>query len=564
MIIGRLLSPAACEPHPPGRCARRNCAPYELGRRASFWVAAAVVAHTLWTSAAPAMIYPLFAEEWHLTHTVTTGVFAIYPIVVAAVLVGFGDVSDYIGRRTAILWGVGASLAGTLLFALAPDVLWLFAGRAFMGVGVGLTAGTSTAAMVEFSGQGAAKRAATITTAAQAVGFAVALLLSGALVQYAPLPTRLSFWVLSAVLAALFAAAWFLPRHTGSKIHGRWRPKTLFIPNHLRMAFAVAAAAVTSAYTHGVLILSLGGQIARDLVGSPNTLVNGAALSLFAIASGVVGIGARTLRPRIAMTAGAAASAAGMALLAAAVAHHHLAVFLAATAISGVGYSLLFFGGLETINSAAPAEHRGGVLSAIYLLAYVSLGAVSLLLGAVATAHGLGFAVDLGAGVIALFSMITVALVAMTSAGSLQIAIPSKSEGPHMIRNTPEQNKALVLEAFETLFNKRDYDAASRFWSDKYIQHSAHIEPGREGLFGLVRSLSDSLRYEHGLILAEGDYVIVHGRFSGHGGPAAWVAADVVRIENGVLAEHWDVLQDEATTAESKSGLPMFGDRFPA
>jgi predicted SnoaL-like aldol condensation-catalyzing enzyme len=131
-------------------------------------------------------------------------------------------------------------------------------------------------------------------------------------------------------------------------------------------------------------------------------------------------------------------------------------------------------------------------------------------------------------------------------------------------KTTPEQNKALVLEAFDTLFNKRDYDAASRFWSDTYIQHSAHIEPGRDGLFNLIRSAPDTLRYEHQLILAEGDYVIVHGRFSGNGRPAAWVAADVVRIEDGRLAEHWDVLQDEATAAESKSGLPMFGDRFPA
>jgi predicted SnoaL-like aldol condensation-catalyzing enzyme len=131
-------------------------------------------------------------------------------------------------------------------------------------------------------------------------------------------------------------------------------------------------------------------------------------------------------------------------------------------------------------------------------------------------------------------------------------------------KTTPEQNKALVLEAFDTLFNKRDYDAASRFWSDTYIQHSAHIEPGRDGLFNLIRSAPDTLRYEHQLILAEGDYVIVHGRFSGNGRPAAWVAADVLRIEDGRLAEHWDVLQDEATAAESKSGLPMFGDRFPA
>jgi predicted SnoaL-like aldol condensation-catalyzing enzyme len=262
------------------------------------------------------------------------------------------------------------------------------------------------------------------------------------------------------------------------------------------------------------------------------------------------------------MTGGAAASALGMVLLAAAVAHHHLPVFLAATAISGAGYSLLFFGGLQTINSAAPAEHRGGVLSAIYLLAYVSLGAVSLLLGAVATAHGLGFAVNLGAGVISLFSVITVALVAMTRAGSIQIAIPSKSEGRHMIRTTPEQNKALVLEAFDTLFNKRDYDAASRFWSDKYIQHSAHIEPGREGLFNLIKASPASLKYEPGLIMAEGDFVIVHGRFSGIGLPRNWIAADIVRIADGVLAEHWDVLQDEAARAESKSGLPMFGDSF--
>src|ERR1700677_3394598 len=132
-----------------------------------------------------------------------------------------------------------------------------------------------------------------------------------------------------------------------------------------------------------------------------------------------------------------------------------------------------------------------------------------------------------------------------------------------MSKTTPEQNKALVLEAFDTLFNKRDYAAAERFWSDRYIQHSAHIAPGREGLFALIRSAPDTLRYENQLIVAEGDYVIAHGRFSGNGRPAAWVAADVVRFEDGKLAEHWDVLQDEATQAQSVSGLPMFGDRFP-
>jgi predicted SnoaL-like aldol condensation-catalyzing enzyme len=132
------------------------------------------------------------------------------------------------------------------------------------------------------------------------------------------------------------------------------------------------------------------------------------------------------------------------------------------------------------------------------------------------------------------------------------------------ITTTPEQNKALVLEAFDTLFNKRDYEAARRFWSDTYIQHSAHIEPGRDGLFNLIRAAPGTLRYEHQLVVAEGDYVIAHGRFSGNGRPVSWIAADVVRIEEGRLAEHWDVLQDEASEAESKSGRPMFGEAFPA
>jgi predicted SnoaL-like aldol condensation-catalyzing enzyme len=133
-----------------------------------------------------------------------------------------------------------------------------------------------------------------------------------------------------------------------------------------------------------------------------------------------------------------------------------------------------------------------------------------------------------------------------------------------MTESKEARNKALVLQAFDTLFNKRDYAAAEGFWSPDYIQHSAHIAPGREGLFALVRSSPETLRYENHVIVAEGDYVIAHGRFTGTGRPVAWVAADVVRFEDGLLKEHWDVLQDEATKAESVSGLPMFGDRFPA
>ena len=132
-----------------------------------------------------------------------------------------------------------------------------------------------------------------------------------------------------------------------------------------------------------------------------------------------------------------------------------------------------------------------------------------------------------------------------------------------MSNSSPERNKVIVLEAFETLFNKRDYAAAERFWSPTYIQHSAHIPPGREGLFALIRSIPPTLRYEPAVILAERDYVIVHGRYSGLGLPTNWIVADIIRMQDGILAEHWDVIQDEATKAQSKSGHPMFGGSFP-
>ena len=133
-----------------------------------------------------------------------------------------------------------------------------------------------------------------------------------------------------------------------------------------------------------------------------------------------------------------------------------------------------------------------------------------------------------------------------------------------MAQMTSEETKAFLLEAFDTLFNRRDVKRAARFWSKDYIQHSAHIAPGREGLFNLVLAAPETLRYENDLVLVEGDNAMMHGRFTGNGRPRAWIAADRLRLQDGLLAEHWDVLQDEATAGESRSGLPMFGDRFPA
>jgi predicted SnoaL-like aldol condensation-catalyzing enzyme len=129
---------------------------------------------------------------------------------------------------------------------------------------------------------------------------------------------------------------------------------------------------------------------------------------------------------------------------------------------------------------------------------------------------------------------------------------------------TSDENKALVREGFEALFNRRDFAAAEALWSPNYIQHSAHIPPGRDGLFALVGSFPASHKRAMGAMVAEGDLVMAHGRLWGYArGQPSRIVVDIVRVEDGVLAEHWDVIEDESGRAESSSGLPAFGDRFP-
>lgn len=398
-----------------------------LGPRASFWTAAAVVAHTLWTSAAPAMTYPLYAAAWGLTPTVTTAVFAVYPIVVVAVLTGFGDISDTIGYRITMLAGLGASLVGTLLFAIAPDVFWIFVGRAVMGVGVGLSAGPSTAAMIAFAAADQSERTSAITTVAQALGLASATLIGGGLIQYAPFPTRLNFWVLAVVLSVIFVAVWFLPRHRADPAAERWQVRVPTVPRGLRRIFMTSATAVMTGYSLGAVMLSLGAQIAHELIGSANALVNGAAISLFAIVWGMTGTLAKRLPSALAMGVGGAASAIAMGLLVLSAACHALPVFLASTAAAGIGYSLMFMGGLRLLSASAPPGQRAGTLSALYLVAYLMMGVIALLLGAASTRWGLGIALDFGSAAIALLSIGTMVLAATIGRVPADDKIPTET-----------------------------------------------------------------------------------------------------------------------------------------
>ncbi|MBO0144518.1 MFS transporter [Agrobacterium sp. Ap1] len=382
-----------------------------LGQRASFYTAAAVVAHTIWTSAAPVLTYPLYAQEWHLSTFTTTAIFAVYPVFVVATLVLFGNLSDFIGRREAMLLGLSGSAIGSLLFTFAPDVTGVLVGRAFMGIGVGLSAGPSAAAVVEFSPAGKAGAAGATTAAAQAIGMMVAALVGGALIEYAPLPTRLNFAVLTIVLLAMIYATWRLPNFTVRHATGRWRPAKPSIPAGMLLTFLTATVAVTTSYVLGAMTLSLGAQVAKDVIASSNALVNGGTIAVFAAAIFLATMVARKMSYVWVLRLSVILSFVSVASLALASQEQSLVLYILSQLAGGAAYSLLLLGGLSLITEEAPVTHRGATLSALFLVAYLAQAVLALSLGKIATGIGLHVAIDTGIAVIAVLAVLTLLFV---------------------------------------------------------------------------------------------------------------------------------------------------------
>jgi MFS family permease len=190
-----------------------------------------------------------------------------------------------------------------------------------------------------------------------------------------------------------------------------WRLRGLTVPRGLRAVFAASALAVTAAYALGSVVLALGAQIARQLVGSSNALVTGGILSVSAIVIGLVAIAARKQPPRLLVTGGAVASILGLGVFWLAATEHSLPLFLLASAVTGVGYSGNFLGGLTLVNRHAPTHHRAGLLSSVLVVAYLMQGAAALSLGAVATGSGLQAALSAAWPAIGLLSVAALVLV---------------------------------------------------------------------------------------------------------------------------------------------------------
>jgi MFS family permease len=404
-----------------------------FARRGTFWSASAVLALCLWASGAPSVLYPVYAAEWHLPPVVVTSVFGAYPLALLVVLLLFGGISDTIGRRRAMLLGVAFIVLAAAVFAVAPNVGWLFVARILQGMGTGFALGAASAALVENNGSKNPRFASTVTTVATAAGLTLALVVAGFLAQYLPLPLVLSFVVLFVLGALSFVAVWVTPddrrvltpdpRRVGAPAAAtptgdsarneaapagnaaaapahapaRWRPQALHLPPGILRVFIASTLSVGVAYSVGAIFLSLGAQMARQLTGTTDLLVVGLLLGLSSLMIGLTALFLQRIHAHLAIVLGGAISLLGLVFMAVTAASGSLAFFFAWCVAGGVGYSFAFVGGLSLVNRTAPAQHRGATLSMLYLFAYLLQAVAAIGAGALATALGLGPAVDIAA-----------------------------------------------------------------------------------------------------------------------------------------------------------------------
>lgn len=379
-----------------------------FAKRGTFWSASLVLALSLWASGAPSVLYPVYAAEWNLPPVVTTSVFGVYPLALLIVLLFFGSLSDTIGRRRAILIGVVLIAASAAVFAIAPNVGFLYLGRVLQGIGTGFAIGAASAALVENNYTGNPRIASSLTTVSTSTGLTLALVVSGALGQLAPLPLVLSFGVLFALAVAAFVLTWLTPRD--ETIGARWsfaRPRVA--PGMLR-TFVLATISVSVAYAVGAIFLSLGANMAREFTGTTNLLVIGLLLGSSSLSIGITALFLSKAHAHAAVLVGAVLSIIGLGLMAAASATGSLGLLLAWCLVGGVGYSFAFTGGLLLINRNAPSHHRGATLSLLYLFSYLIQAATAIGAGALATNLGLQRAVEIAAPALAALATLAIVL----------------------------------------------------------------------------------------------------------------------------------------------------------
>jgi MFS family permease len=366
----------------------RSRSTWRLPSTAAFWLMAATLAFLFFASGAPTPLYVVYQAEWHFSALTLTSVFAVYVLALMTALVFAGSLSDRVGRRPVLLIALPVQIAGMVMFALAQDVDMLFAARIVQGLATGVATGAISAALIDLQPARRPHLGALISSAAPLLGLAAGALGAGLLVQYAPAPMRLVFWLLVGVfvlatLAALTMAEPVVAHRSHWK--GALRPQ-IGVPREVRGTFVAVAPIIVATWALGGLYLSLGPSLAASLLHSSSHVTGGLVIVALAATGAFASIAVRGHQPEHAMIAGAVLLAAGVGITLIGLNQGSTALFFAGSVIAGTGFGPGFAGAFKSIMLLAPPSGRAGLIAALYVLAYSGFSLPAIAAG-LAVAH---------------------------------------------------------------------------------------------------------------------------------------------------------------------------------
>lgn len=361
-----------------------------LPRAASFWTLAGVFVLLMFAVSAPSPLYSIYQASWRFSETTLTAVFAIYAVALLLTLLFCGALSDHLGRRPVILAALAVESVAMAMFIAADQVTLLFAARALQGVATGAATGALSAGLIELQPPGETRLAPLINSSAPSIGLAVGALATSGLVQYGPAPTRLVFWLLVAafVVGGAGVAAMAEPGARRPGALASLRPRAA-IPRQARRTFLVALPCLVSLWALGGFYMSLGPSLAATLLDSPNLLWGGLAIFLVTGTGAAASILLQGWTPQAAMTGGCAALLAGLSVTLAGIAASAGVVFLAGSAVAGLGFGLAFLGVFRTLSALATPDDRAALIATIYVVSYLAFSVPVVIAGIATTDTGL-------------------------------------------------------------------------------------------------------------------------------------------------------------------------------
>jgi MFS family permease len=395
------------------------------GRRLGYPLAALALTAMMLGGTLPIPLYVLYEPKMGFGPLGVTVVFASYVVGTLAALLGFGDLSDHVGRKKVLGIAIAAAVVSTAIFLAATSIGELIAARVFSGLAAGFATGTVTAALAELQPQADRRRAAVVASGANLTGLGLGPLVAGLFAQYLPDPTHTVFWVYLGVIALVIAALPAIPETVLDPDRAFRVRLRIGVPANMRLVMLGAGLGIFAAFTLLGLFSSLVPSFLRGVLGVTNLAVIGATAFLIFVTAAISQAVSARLTSRRSVTTGLPLLLAALAALEISLFVKAVWLFLIGTVAGGIASGLIFRGGLSEVNAQAAASSRAEVVSTFFAAAYIGLGLPVVLIGVITPATGTVDASAWVAGLVAAVILAAAVIVTRTFGKAPEVTPPS-------------------------------------------------------------------------------------------------------------------------------------------